>query len=328
MSEISQSKNSNSDEIDLLDLFRRMGKTISRWAKALSHAFLISAVFLVKRWLPLGISFAAALGVSYLLKTTSESFYTSDMVVRNNAVSNADIIAYINRLHNFCIEKNTSALANSLSTDAELTNNILDVSAFWIIDKGKDGVPDEVDYGNSHNVYDTVNVRMADRFNVRVKIKAPQELSLLQNSIISFIRKEPLFQQKNELRKKQNQDLIKRLGDDISQLDTLQKIKLQQETKSRLAQSTGQIIFMQDQKTQLVYPDIYQLYSRKQFLESERDLYPEIVTVLSDFNLPAKPDNGIMFYGKLIIPTFLGVTLILLLIIANRKKLKEVYNKY
>ncbi len=328
MSEITQDNKHNNDEIDLLDLFRRMGKTISRWAKAISRAFLISVIFLLRRWLPLAISLIAAIGVSYLFKTTSESSYTSDMVARNNAVTNADMIAYINRLHTYCRENNKSALATSLSINPETTKNILDISAYWIIDKGRDGIPDEVDYSDNHNVYDTINIRMQDRFDVRVKIKAPQELTLLQNSIISFVKKDPLFQQKNEVRKRLNQDMLTRLGYDISQLDSLQKIKLQQETKSRLAQSSGQIIFMQDQKTQLVYTDIYQLYAKKQNLESEIDLYPEIVTVLSDFNLPAKPDNGTLFYGKYIIPVFLGLTLLVLIILANRKKLIEVYNKY
>jgi hypothetical protein len=328
MSENTLDKKNNNDEIDLLDLFRRMGNTIGGWAKAMWRAFLISVVFLLKRWIPLGISLIAAVGVSYLLKTVSESFYTSDMVVRNNVLSNADMIAYINRLHTFCKEDNKLALAMSLSTDPATTKNILDIEAFWIIDKGRDGVPDEVDYKNNHNIYDTLNIRMPDRFNVRATIKAPQELTLLQSSIVSFIKKNPLFQQSNDVRKRLNEALLTRLTDDISQLDSLQRIKLQQEAKNRMAQANGQIIFMQDQKTQLVYTDVQNLFARKQVLESERDLYPDIVTVLSDFNLPAKPDNGTLFYGKKIIPAFFGLTLLLLIILANRKKLKEVYNKY
>jgi hypothetical protein len=328
MSENNTNKDIRNDEIDLFDLFRRMGRTVNNWARILGRAFLISAVFLLKRWLPLGISVVAAVGVSYLLKTSSEYYYTSDMVLRNNAVSNADMISYINRLHNYCIENNTSALESSLSIDAEGIKNIMDIGAFWIIDKGRDGIPDEVDYNNNHNVYDTINVRMTDRLDIRVKIKSTQELSLLQNSIISFIKRDPLFQQRNEVRKRLNNDLLARLNFDISQLDSLQGIKLQQEAKNKMMPGNGQILVMQEQKTQLVYTDVQNLFVRKQALESDMDLYPEIVTVLSDFNLPAKPDNGTLFYGKKIIPSFFGITLLLLIILANRKKLKEVYNKY
>ena len=80
------------------------------------------------------------------------------------------------------------------------------------------------------------------------------------------------------------------------------------------------MIFLQEQKTQLVYPDIYSLYSQKQKLESDRDLYKDIVTVLSEFSLPAKRDNGIMYYGKYLIPSFFIFTLLILILLANWKK--------
>jgi len=65
MTESSQNKTS-ADEIDLLDLFRRMGRTISRWASELGRAFLISVVFLLRRWIPLGLSLVAGVGLSYI----------------------------------------------------------------------------------------------------------------------------------------------------------------------------------------------------------------------------------------------------------------------
>jgi hypothetical protein len=92
--------------------------------------------------------------------------------------------------------------------------------------------------------------------------------------------------------------------------------------------SGGQIIFMQEQKTQLVYDDIYSLYTKKQKLESERDLYKGVVTVISDFSLPSKRDNGAWYYGKYIIPGFFILILLILIIFSNRKKLEELYNKY
>ena len=328
MSETSPNKNSNTDEIDLLDLFRRMGRTLNRWGKAIGRAFLISVVFLLRRWLPLGISLAAGIGVSYYMKSTSASFFSSDLVLRENTISNADMISYINRLHNFCNENNEQALADALSFESEKVKNIIDINAFWIIAKGKDHVPVVVDYSNNQYVYDTINVRMQDRLDIRVRIKSPQGLSSLQNAIISFINKDSLFQQRNRLRLKQNKELFSRLDYDIFQLDSLQKIKYFDETRAHKPQNGGQMIFLQEQKTQLIYTDIYILYARKQALESERDLYKDIVTVLSDFNLPSKAENDLHYYGKHYIPMFFGITIILLIILANRNKLKEVYKRY
>lgn len=339
MSEITQNKNTSSDEIDLLDLFRRMGKTLSRWFNAIGRAFLISIVFLLRRWLPLGLSLVVGVLISYLLKTSSDSFYTSDMVVRNNInininsklnrVSyNADIISYINRLHSLCVESNRTGLAEALGLDSKTAGNIKDINAYWIIDKGKDGIPDEVDYTNNHSVYDTTNVRMLDRIDIRVKISSPQELGLLENRIVTFIKKDSVFQKRNRVRLTHLNILIARYDYDILQLDSLQKIKYFEESKNMLPKIGGQLIFLQEQKTQLLYNDIYSLYSSKQSLESERDLYPEVVTILSDFNLPSRPDNGTLFYGKRIIPFLFGFTLIILILLFNRKKIKDIYNKY
>jgi hypothetical protein len=105
-------------------------------------------------------------------------------------------------------------------------------------------------------------------------------------------------------------------------------VKYFEETKNRQPQNGGQMIFLQEQKTQLVYPEIHTLYSQKQMLEGERDLYKEIVTVLSEFSVPAKRDNGGMYYGKYLIPSFFIFTLLFLILLANRKKLEEVYKKY
>ncbi|MBK7132490.1 MAG: hypothetical protein IPH69_06610 [Bacteroidales bacterium] len=90
----------------------------------------------------------------------------------------------------------------------------------------------------------------------------------------------------------------------------------------------GQMIFLQEQKTQLIYTDIYTLYERKQALEAERDLYQDIVTVLSDFTIPSQRINGGLYYAKIIVPLFFLLTLMFLIIITNRKKLTEVFNKY
>jgi len=266
--------------------------------------------------------------VAYLLKFTSDSFYSSDLMLRTNVVANSEIIAYINRLHTFCEEGNTIALTDALSLKPGSIANILDISAYWVIDQRKDGIPDYVDYKNNHNIYDTTNIRMSDRFDIRVKIKIPQELTLVKNGIIKFIENDSLYQQKNRVRLRQNKELLTRYDYDIMQLDSLQKVKYFEETRSRKPINGGQMIFLQEQKTQLIYADIYTLYTKKQILESERDLFKGIVTVLSEFSLPTKRENGGLYYGKHTIPLFFLFTLLILILLANRKKLEEVYKKY
>ncbi len=119
-----------------------------------------------------------------------------------------------------------------------------------------------------------------------------------------------------------------RVKTDIKELDSLQKIKYFEETKNIKPVKEGQIVFMQDQKTQLLYPDIQSLYARKQLLETESILYPGVVTLLGDFSSPALQNIGMRYYSRLVLPVFFAATLFVLIIMANRKKLLEVFKKY
>jgi hypothetical protein len=240
----------------------------------------------------------------------------------------ADQIPYINKLHTFCIENNKQALASSILSTPDQVKNIIDISAYWIIDKNRDNTPDYIDYTDNHNVYDTVNVRMQDRLDIRVKIKTPQELTMVRDGIIKYIESDSLYQQKNRLRIRQNNEMLIAINYNILLLDSLQKVKYFEETRNTQPRTGGQMVFLQEQKTQLVYKDIFELYARKQALESEIDLYKGLVTVLSEFSLPAKRDNGGMYYAKTYVPLFFILTLLVLILLANRGKLAEVYKKY
>jgi hypothetical protein len=328
MSESPEHKDVKNNEIDLLDLFRRMGVTLSKWGNAIGRALLISVVFLLRKWLPLGMSIVLAIVLSILLKNFSDSSYESDLICRNNLGANSELIDYINKLHQFCSEKNGMALANVLGLDKEKIKNIIDIQAYWIIDKGKDGYPDYIDYSNSHNIYDTLNIRMKDRFDIRTTIKEPQELGTIKIALLDYFRHDSLFQQRNRIRLKQNNELIMRMNIDILQLDSLQKVKYFEETRNLNTKFGGQMIFLQEPKTQLLYTDIYSLYSKKQALDTEKSIYSDIVTVISDFSLPYRRVNGIAYYAKKVVPIFFAFTLLFLILFANRKKIIEIFNKY
>jgi hypothetical protein len=246
----------------------------------------------------------------------------------DNSGTTAEIISKINKLHAFCLEQNLDGLSEAMSMKPEQVKNISDISAYWIIDLNRDGTPDYVDYKDNHNVYDTINIRVQNSFDIRVKIGNNLDLSKIRDGIIKFIERDSLYQQKNNLRLRQNSDMLTRLNYDIKQLDSLQKVKYFEETRNTVPKNGGQIIFMQEQKTQLVYTDIYYLYTKKQLLESERELYKGIVTIISDFSVPTRRENGVMYYGKDIIPVFFVITLLILILIENRKKIKDVFDKY
>ena len=219
-------------------------------------------------------------------------------------------------------------MAEALSLSPVEVRKIKDIQAFWAIDMLSDGIPDQVDYKNNFSSNDTINKRMQYRFVVRARVSYPQVFSLIRDKIIEYIKQDPLFQQKNQVRLAQNKELQLRLTYDIKQLDSLQKVKYFEETRSKMRSSGGQIVFLQEQNTQLIYSDIYTLYTRKQLIDLDMDLYKDVVTLLSDFTIVTVPINGTLTYVDHIVPVFFILSLIILILLENRKKLRETFNKY
>ncbi|MCX6327625.1 MAG: hypothetical protein NT144_13395 [Bacteroidia bacterium] len=334
MSEETKSQQKKNDEIDLLDLFRRMGTSISKGMRIgmnlLGRATLISIIFLLKRWIWLALSIIIGTGISWMVPRLTGKIYSSELTLRSNAVPNSDMITYINRLHYFCIENDSMSLAAALSLPMEKVRLIKDIQAFWAIDMLNDGIPDNVDYKNNFYSNDTTNKRMEDRFVVRGRLAVSKEFPLLSERILEYTRQNPLFQLKNQVRLAQNDEIRVRLVYDIDQLDSLQKVKYFEETRRRIPASGGQMIFLQEQQqnTQLIYDNIYTLYSRKQAIDADMEIYKDVITLLNDFTQPARSINGTLYFGKTIIPAFFTICLLLLILIDNRKKLQEIFRKY
>ena len=328
MSDNKTNKDVRNDEIDLLDLFNRMGRTFKHWGNSLINATLITIVFIIKKRIPLIISLIIGIIIFLFSTKTSPQMYSSELIFRNNTVSNSDMIEYLNRLHKYCTSGTVKELSGVFEISNEEINEINDISAFWIISNKREKIPLYVDYEKAFKLSDTANIRMQDRMALRVISKSKVDLNKIRDGIMLFINSDSLFQQKNHLRLRQNQELLTRLYIDIAELDSLQKVKYFEETRNRQPQKGAQLIFMQQQTTQLVYSDIYSLYARRQSLETERDLYDSIVTIISDFTLPEIMNKQGFLYGKSIVLSLFFGTLMVLVLLANRKKLIEIYNKY
>jgi hypothetical protein len=321
------SKASN-DEVDLLELFRRIGRTVSKWFRAIGNGFLISIFFLLRNIVPLTVSLLIGVGVSYILKWSSKPLYKSEIILRSNTVSSSEMISYFNKLGLLLEEENYDAVSDLMSIPRAKVITLKDLKALWMVDQNNDKIPDYIDYKYRSAANDTINERIDDRFAIVVSVADPSDLPLIRDGFLAFVKKDEILKIQNDFRLRKTDELLERLNYDIEQLDSLQEIKYYEETKNLKPQEGGQIVFLQEQKTQLVYEDIYNLYSRKQILDEEKDVFPEIITVISDFFQPLKRFNGGFFYGKVIIPIFFGLMLIFLIINRNRKKLKELYKRY
>jgi hypothetical protein len=325
---MSASNNHKKDEVDLLELFRRMGLAISRWLHALGRGIVVSIVFLFRKWIPLTIALLVGVGATYIMKKSFTPYYSSEMTLRSNTIPNADMIAYLNRLHSFCDDNNKQALARYLAIPVDSAKKIKDIQAFWVIDRNNDASPDYIDYRERYNVYDTINKRMIDRFVVRVKISSADELNDVKDALFHYVKSNQLFQERNNLRLAHAKEMLERLNYDIVQLDSLQKVKYFEETRNITPEKNAQMVFLQERNTQLLYDDIYNLYKKRQDIDQELNLFPDIITLLNDFTIPNKPYTGLKYYGKFVIPILLALTILVILFADNKKKIQKFFRNY
>lgn len=314
------------DEIDLLELFNKMGKGIKRFLINIWDIFLKVTVFFIRKS-PYLIAFIIfGFLIAFLKFKTSERFYSSDMILRSNSVSNADMIAHINKLHFFGEEDNISALAQSLNLDSSEVANLVDIEAFWIIDRNRDGIPDLVDDKNRYD-QDTSVTHMASRFDVRVKTLQPQSLDKVKDGILYHINRNQFFEKINTIRLIQLRERITKTETELSELDSLQNYKYFEE-RQKGKFSEGQMVFLSEQETKLYHGSVFDLYGSKQGLDRELDIYSEIVTVLDDFTPPAQPENSYLHIAKTWVIVCFLLGLIIVVVLSFRKELISVYRKY
>jgi hypothetical protein len=314
-------------EVDLIDIFNRIFLWFGKCFKFFGQAIIKSIAFLYHNILIVILSIVVGFLVSYILKHAEKPLYKSEITFRNNSISNADMISHFNQLGNLVMGKNTSEVSSLLDITGNEASDLVKLSAYWVIDINKDGVPDYVDYKNKHNPADTVNVRMSGRFVVEVSSLDPFNLVNIRNGLIGYAESHPLAENANAQRIRKLNELIERTNIDIRELDSLQKVKYFEETRGRMSEA-GQIVLLQEQQTQMFYRDIQNLMAQRQGYETELALYPGVVSIISDFLPSSTRVNTAFYYSKVAVPCAFFLAIILLLLAKNRKRIVEVLNKY
>ncbi len=109
MSDEQVNKTKATDEVDLIELFNRMGRGIKRGTVWLFKQVENLFILLIRQSLWI-VSFAIiGLLVGYLIYKSSPRYYSSEMTAISNSVDNSHIVNSINLLNSLFKEKNYPA---------------------------------------------------------------------------------------------------------------------------------------------------------------------------------------------------------------------------
>jgi len=325
MNKTEKEYNERIPEVNLIELTRRLFKRLETLFRRLGKVLLISFVFVTRRFFWLLGFFVLGVLVAFVHHRISEKYYATEFTIQNNIDDISYLIAQVNDLHRYCEENNNVRLMERLNLEEDVVKKIRDIEAFWIVDLNNDEIPDFVDYLNDHNLYDTVNVRMTDNFCVVIESYDPEDFSQIRDGILHMIASNKLVISENEMRLNAIRENLDVIAIQIRKLDSLENVKYFQNPYN-IPPEGSQIVFLQEQHTQLFYGSVFALYTQKQENEELLDIYSEPVTLKHDITFPITEENSISFFliRWVLIITISG--LIVLILRHNRRSLREIYN--
>jgi len=283
------------DEIDLIELFQKMGNGIKNLLNSFLNLLYSILLFFIRKSILILIIILLGLAYGYVKYKTSPRYYSSSIEAYSNAISSIDMINYVNNIHELFKENNNVGLQSKLELDTLLLAKIKDVKAFKVIDFNDDGVTDLIDYNEKYLTSDTLVSE--SRFVVKVEVFDAHIFPVIQESILSYIDQNSYINKLNSIRKDQLQELILKLNTEVASLDSLKKVEYFT-TGEKLKTQAGQLLVMNEKATQLYHNQIINLYKQKQALERTLELRTEPITIIQDFSALSTVENKLMKYFK------------------------------
>ena len=291
----SKENTKTSDEIDLLELFQKMGNTLKRWFMAILQFVYQIILFLVRKSVFIGIVVILGLlwgGIKY---KTSPRYYSSRLEAYSNTLSSIDMINYINNIHELFEEDNIENLQRKLGITEQTLEKVNDVQAYKVMDFNGDGITDKIDFDDDYSTSDSTVSHT--RFIVKVEVFDQEVFPVIQNRILSYINQNTYINERNQIRKRQLQELIAQLGNEIAMLDSLKREEYFQK-KDKMEPQKGQLLVMNEKETKLYHPQLISLYKEKQALEERLELRMDPITIIQDFSALSVTENNLMSYLK------------------------------
>lgn len=250
------------DEIDLLELFNRMGGGIKRgvlWTYRLILNFLM---LIVRKSLWIVAFTIIGLIVAYVLYQVSRRFYSSEMTAISNSINNTYVVGSINLLNDLFKQNNYSIAANYLNIDINRAKEIKSIEAFYTIDINKDRLPDYTDYKRRYNPKDSTIKRLDNYFVIRLEVYDENIFSQVRDGIKNYIYMNKFIIDNNNERIRQNKILIETIEAEIRRLDSLQKVEYFEIPQMQRATSNQMVVL--NEKDRKLY------HEQKLLLEKEK----------------------------------------------------------
>lgn len=284
------------DEIDLLELFNRMGRGIKRGVLWIYRVILDFLMLIVRKSLWIVAFTIIGLIVAYVLYQGSRRYYSSEMTAISNSINNTYVVGSINLLNDLFKQNNYSIAANYLNIDINRAKQIKSIEAFYTIDINKDRLPDYTDYKRQYNPKDSTIKRLDNYFVISLEVYDENVFSQVRDGIKNYIYMNKFIIDNNNERIRQNKILIETIEAEIRRLDSLQKVEYFEIPQMQRATS-NQMVVLNEKDRKLYHEQKLLLEKEKLRLEKDLNINSEPITIVQDFTPLSKAENPYSKYA-------------------------------
>jgi len=323
-----QKPQSKSDEIDLGQLFSRIGDSIhSGWMGLMRFLALVRRIPLENKVLFSSIVVATvALGIYFTLNV-QQTYYESSMVFSSDYLNKRLAENIVDKLDGLAKEKNKSGLARTLDVSDKVADNVVgfevepfmaetDVVELEVFKEQLRNTKTNVNQKVIEEVIDRIEVENRHAYQITVRTLKPDVINNLQAGVINHFRTIPYIKKRVEANRENLLDMKTKLSRDVAKLDSLKLVIY--ESYRELARGRGSNnVILNDKASDpaLLYEqglDIYELYE-----EVTRDIYLqkdfEVVDGFAEFSSPASASFSMMILYSILAGIFFAYLVIALL---------------
>ncbi len=301
-------KKETPQEIDLIDVFSRIGNSIQNGFSKIGQLFVglfniivsITKFYFRNALIIIGFLVVGFIMSKFYYKVKKETYRTSSYI-ESFTIPNANLIDYINNIHTLTKNQDSIAISNLLGITVNEAGAIKDLQAYWLIDQNKDGIPDYVDYENKFSP-DTITQieRITGRFIVQLISYNPEIATNVQIGLEKYLYRYPQIETIVNVKKANLNRSIKRLDSELIMLDSLKGYEYFLKEKERLMAQGGVLklgellVRTSEEKyepTRLLHTETIALNDRINSDIQELELKSEPFQFISKFNIVYNPIN-------------------------------------
>ncbi len=288
MDEINRgSKKVADDEIDIDQLFNRVGSSLGSMSVGLGRMFR----FFRKKVVILTIFSVMGILVAYLVQQNTRPYYSSSMVIGLADIRNDYVYELINNLKLSVKDKNFQALSKHLSISAHSAESIKSIEYNRL-----DTNPIEED-----------SIHMSGPVQITVEVFDNQLFDTLQSGIVTYIDNNDFFKKNKDIRKESLESVVAKLKQDIASIDSVKRKAV------ALNGPANGIVYGEALDPTSLYKESNVFFEKQANLEAElKNLHSVFVTV--DFaprSKPSGPKRSIYLLVGFLLSFTLGVVVAL-----------------